>query len=188
MLLYYRLSGVIAVGALFINLILVLAAMIMIKAAFTLPGLAGLVLTIGIAVDANVLIFERMREELRHGAALRMAIRNGFGRATRTIIDANMTTIISAVVMYTIGSRTDQRLRRHAHLGRASEHVHGHLLLANRVRHPRTPRLDHHAQDEQHHRRDQHRFHGLASLGDRRHLGVHLDRNHRLLFPRLEPA
>ncbi|HEY4232708.1 MAG TPA: protein translocase subunit SecD, partial [Lacipirellulaceae bacterium] len=103
MLLYYRLSGVIAVAALFINLIVVLAAMIMIKAAFTLPGLAGLVLTIGIAVDANVLIFERMREELRNGAALRMAIRNGFGRATRTIIDANMTTIISAVVMYTAG-------------------------------------------------------------------------------------
>jgi SecD/SecF fusion protein len=103
MLVYYRLSGLIAVGALFINLILVLAAMIMIKAAFTLPGLAGLVLTIGIAVDANVLIFERMREELRNGAALRMAIRNGFGRATRTIIDANMTTIISAVVMYTAG-------------------------------------------------------------------------------------
>jgi SecD/SecF fusion protein len=103
MLVYYRLSGLIAVGALFINLVLVLAAMIMIKAAFTLPGLAGLVLTIGIAVDANVLIFERMREELRNGAALRMAIRNGFGRATRTIIDANMTTIISAVVMYTAG-------------------------------------------------------------------------------------
>jgi SecD/SecF fusion protein len=103
MLFYYRLSGVIAVGALFINLLVVLAAMIMIKAAFTLPGLAGLVLTIGIAVDANVLIFERMREELRHGAALRMAIRNGFGRATRTIIDANMTTIISAIVMYTAG-------------------------------------------------------------------------------------
>lgn len=104
MLLYYRLSGVIAVTALFINLLLVLAAMVLIRAAFTLPGLAGLVLTIGIAVDANVLIFERMREELRHGSALRMAIRNGFGRATRTIIDANMTTIISAVVMYTMGS------------------------------------------------------------------------------------
>jgi SecD/SecF fusion protein len=104
MLLYYRLSGVIAVAALLINLLLVLAAMVLIRAAFTLPGLAGLVLTIGIAVDANVLIFERMREELRHGAALRMAIRNGFGRATRTIIDANMTTIISAVVMYTMGT------------------------------------------------------------------------------------
>src|SRR5262249_20142365 len=86
MLLYYRLSGVISVLALFINLLLVLALMVLIRAAFTLPGLAGLVLTIGIAVDANVLIFERMREELRHGAALRMAIRNGFGRATRTII------------------------------------------------------------------------------------------------------
>jgi SecD/SecF fusion protein len=80
--------------------------MILIKAAFTLPGLAGLVLTVGMSVDANVLIFERIREELSRGAALRMAIRNGFARATTTIIDANVTTLITAFVLYGIG--TDQ--------------------------------------------------------------------------------
>ena len=72
-------------------------------AALTLPGIAGVVLTIGMAVDANVLIFERIREELAGGAALRMAIRNGFGRATRTIVDANLTTLITAIVLYVIG-------------------------------------------------------------------------------------
>ena len=78
----------------------------MIKAAFTLPGLAGLVLTIGMSVDANVLIYERIREELESGAALRMAIRNGFGRAMSAIIDSNVTTIISGIVLFYIG--TDQ--------------------------------------------------------------------------------
>ena len=71
---------------------------------FTLTGLAGLVLTVGMSVDANVLIFERIREELDRGAALRMAIRNGFDKATTTIIDANVTTLITAVVLYVIGT------------------------------------------------------------------------------------
>jgi SecD/SecF fusion protein len=68
--------------------------------------LAGLVLTVGMSVDANVLIFERIREELGKGAANRMAIRNGFSRATTTIVDANLTTVITAIVLYAIG--TDQ--------------------------------------------------------------------------------
>ncbi len=106
MLVYYRFAGVVACVALMSNLVLILGVMISIKAAFTLPGLAGLVLTVGMAVDANVLIFERIREELSRGAALRMAIRNGFDRATRTIVDANITTLITAVVLYWIG--TDQ--------------------------------------------------------------------------------
>lgn len=106
MMVYYRLSGVIACCVLLLNMLLVLAMIITIKAALTLPGLAGLVLTVGMAVDANVLIFERIREELNKGAALRMAIRNGFDQATRTIIDANLTTLIVAVVLYSIG--TDQ--------------------------------------------------------------------------------
>ncbi len=106
MLFYYRFAGIVACGALLINLLLIVAIMITVKAAFTLPGLAGLVLTVGIAVDANVLIFERIREELGKGAALRMAIRNGFGRATTTIVDANLTTLITGVVLYCIG--TDQ--------------------------------------------------------------------------------
>ena len=106
MLVYYRWAGIVACLALLANLVLILAVMILVKAAFTLPGMAGLVLTVGIAVDNNVLIFERIREELGHGAAMRMAIRNGFSRATRTIIDANLTTLITALVLYWIG--TDQ--------------------------------------------------------------------------------
>jgi len=87
-------------------LLLVLALMVLIKAAFTLPGLAGLVLTIGMSVDANILIYERIREELKGGAALRMAIRNGFSRAMSAIIDSNVTTIITGIVLFYIG--TDQ--------------------------------------------------------------------------------
>ena len=101
--LYYRFSGLVACFALIFNLVLVLGVMLAIGATFTLPGLAGLVLTVGMAVDANVLIFERIREEVLGGAALRMAIRNGFGRATRTIVDANLTTLITAIVLYVIG-------------------------------------------------------------------------------------
>jgi len=99
---YYRFAGIVACLALAANLVLILGFMVLFKAAFTLPGLAGLVLTIGMSVDANVLIFERIREELNRGAALRMAIRNGFARATQTIIDANVTTLITAVVIYKI--------------------------------------------------------------------------------------
>ncbi len=103
MVFYYRFAGLVACFALFLTLTLVLAAMITIKAAFTLPGLAGLVLTVGMAVDANVIIYERIREELDRGAALRMAIRNGFSRALSAIVDANLTTLITATVLYVIG-------------------------------------------------------------------------------------
>ena len=102
MFFYYRFAGMIACLALGANLLLILGLMVLFHAAFTLPGLAGLVLTIGMSVDANVLIFERIREELSRGTALRMAIRNGFGRATQTIVDANVTTLITAVVIYKI--------------------------------------------------------------------------------------
>ncbi|WP_197527327.1 protein translocase subunit SecD [Pirellulimonas nuda] len=106
MLFYYRFAGLVACLALAMNLLIVLGVMVLIKAAFTLPGLAGLVLTVGMSVDANVLIFERIREELSRGASLRMAIRNGFGRATTTIVDSNLTTLITGAVLYAIG--TDQ--------------------------------------------------------------------------------
>ncbi len=102
MLFYYRFAGLIACLALSANLVLILGLMVLFHAAFTLPGLAGLVLTIGMSVDANVLIFERIREERKRGAAMRMAIRNGFARATQTIIDANVTTLITAIVIYKI--------------------------------------------------------------------------------------
>jgi SecD/SecF fusion protein len=106
MLAYYRFAGLVANLALLLNVLLIVAFMILFHAAFTLSGLAGLALTVGMAVDANVLIYERMREELNRGATLRMAIRNGFERATTTIVDANVTTLISAIVLYWLG--TDQ--------------------------------------------------------------------------------
>lgn len=106
MLVYYRFAGFLACIALALNILFTLALMVLIKAPLTLPGLAGLVLTVGMSVDANVLIYERIREELARGAALRMALRNGFARATTTIIDSNLTTILTAIVLYAIG--TDQ--------------------------------------------------------------------------------
>lgn len=101
---FYRFAGYVAIFAMLLNLLYVVALMVQINAAFTLPGLAGLVLTVGMAVDANVLIFERMREELERKATLRMAIRNGYQRAFSTIVDSNLTTLITATVMYAIGS------------------------------------------------------------------------------------
>lgn len=104
MLVYYRVCGIIAVLCLVFNLVLVVGSMAFIEATFTLPGLAGLVLTIGMAVDANVLIYERIREELSRGSSLRMAIENGYDKAFSTIIDSNVTSLITAVILYMIGS------------------------------------------------------------------------------------
>ena len=106
MLAYYRLAGIVAIVSLILNIVLVMGTMVLINATFTLPGLAGIVLTIGMAVDANVLIYERMREEMNRGSSLRMAIQNGFAKAFSTIIDANVTTLLTAVVLFMIG--TDQ--------------------------------------------------------------------------------
>ncbi len=105
-LVYYRFAGIVASIALLINGLLIFGVMIFIGQPLTLPGLAGLVLTVGMSVDANVLIFERIREEKAKGAAPRMSIRNGFDRAFTTIIDSNLTTLIAAIVLYWIG--TDQ--------------------------------------------------------------------------------
>ena len=104
MLIYYWMAGVIANLSLIVNVALILGAMALFDATFTLPGLAGLVLTIGMAVDANVLIFERMREELEKGSSLRLSIHNGFSKAFSTIIDANLTTLITAVILYARGT------------------------------------------------------------------------------------
>jgi SecD/SecF fusion protein len=106
MVAYYRFAGIVADLAVLMNIVLVVALMITFKVAFTLAGLAGLVLSVGMAVDANVLIYERIREELDRGAAVRMAIRNGFQRAFSTIIDSNLTTLITGIVLFAIG--TDQ--------------------------------------------------------------------------------
>lgn len=104
MLMYYRFAGFVAVLSLALNLALVMGCMAMLEVTFTLPGIAGLVLTIGMAVDANVLIFERIREELARGSSLRMAIQNGFDRAFTTIVDANVTTLITAAILFMIGT------------------------------------------------------------------------------------
>ena len=103
---YYRTLGIVADLCLVLNLVLVLGVMSLIEATFTLPGLAGIVLTIGMAVDANVLIFERIREEQARGSSLRMSIQNGFAKAFTTIVDANVTTLITALILFLIG--TDQ--------------------------------------------------------------------------------
>jgi SecD/SecF fusion protein len=103
---YYFVAGVVADLALILNLLFIVSAMAFVKAAFTLPGLAGLVLSAGMAVDANVLIYERIREELQRGASLRMAIHNGFDKAFVAIFDSNITTLITAVVLYMIGTET----------------------------------------------------------------------------------
>ena len=104
MILYYRVFGVVAVIALTSNLILLVAVMSMLGATLTLPGIAGIVLTVGMAVDANVLIFARIREELANGLSPQMAIHSGFGRAFTTILDANLTTLIVAVILYAVGT------------------------------------------------------------------------------------
>jgi SecD/SecF fusion protein len=103
MLVYYRFAGLVSGIALTLNLLFVLATMIFVDAAFSLAGFAGLVLTVGMSVDANVLIYERMREELGHGASLRQAIRNGFNRAMPTIIDSNLTNLITGLILYGVG-------------------------------------------------------------------------------------
>ena len=103
---YYLWAGVVADICLVFNVILLAGIMSWINATFTLPGLAGFVLSVGMAVDTNVLIFERMREELQRGSSMRMTIKNGFDKAWTTIIDSNLTTLISAVVLYIVG--TDQ--------------------------------------------------------------------------------
>jgi len=104
MVLYYRVFGIAAVVALSCNLVLMIAFMSMIGATLTLPGIAGIVLTVGMAVDANVLIFSRIREELRNGMSPQMAIHSGFERAVATILDANITTLIVAVILYAVGT------------------------------------------------------------------------------------
>jgi preprotein translocase subunit SecD len=104
MLAYYRLFGLIANVALFFNVILIIAALSLIDATLTLPGIAGIVLTVGMAVDANVLINERIREEYRRGVPAIMAIEAGYEKAFATIVDANVTTLIVAMVLFSLGS------------------------------------------------------------------------------------
>ena len=104
MVVYYRVFGIAAVVALSFNMVLLVAVMSLLGATLTLPGIAGIVLTVGMAVDANVLIFSRIREELASGQSPQMAIHSGFERAFTTILDSNLTTLIVAVILYAVGT------------------------------------------------------------------------------------
>lgn len=106
MLLFYRLSGFIANTALLVYVLLTLLSVKLLNATLTLPGIAGVILSIGMAVDANVLIFERFKEEYRSGKTLRAAMDAGFDRAFTTILDSNLTTLIAAVVLFFLGTST----------------------------------------------------------------------------------
>lgn len=104
MIIYYRVFGGVACIALALNLVLIVAVLSLLQATLTLPGVAGIVLTVGMAVDANVLIFERIREELRNGNSPQASIHEGYDRALSTIVDANITTLIAAVVLFAFGT------------------------------------------------------------------------------------
>lgn len=104
MIFYYQLGGIIAVIALALNFLFILSTMAMSRSTFTLSGIAGLLLTVGMSVDANVLIFERIREEQERGSTVRMAIANGYSRAFWTIFDSNLTTFFSGLILYLVAS------------------------------------------------------------------------------------
>jgi preprotein translocase subunit SecD len=104
MIIYYRLFGVISVAALAVNLLLLIALLSMLQATLTLPGIAAIALTLGMAIDANVLINERVREELRNGNSPQAAIAAGYERAWNTILDSNITTLIAGVALFAFGS------------------------------------------------------------------------------------
>ncbi len=104
MILYYRASGIIAIWAVFLNIIMLMGSMAYFNATLTLPGIAGILLTIGMGVDANVLIFERIKEELRAGRTPRSAVDSGYDRAWWTIVDSQVTTLITAAVLFQFGS------------------------------------------------------------------------------------
>jgi protein-export membrane protein SecD len=101
---YYRVSGVIAAASLIMNVVFVLAILVGLEATLTLPGIAGIALTVGIAVDSNVVIYERIREELRAGKRIHGAVEAGFQKAFRTILDANVTNAAAAIVLLMYGT------------------------------------------------------------------------------------
>jgi preprotein translocase subunit SecD len=104
MLVYYRVSGALAITALLIYVLLLMAGLAALGATLTAPGIAGIILSLGMAVDANVLIFERIREELTAGRTVRAAVDNGFQHAMSAIVDSNLTTLITALVLFYIGT------------------------------------------------------------------------------------
>ena len=130
---YYRMSGMVADVALMMNIFLLLGVMVAFNATLTLPGIAGIVLTIGMAVDANVLIIERIREELRAGKTPRAAVEAGYAKAFLTILDSNVTTLVAALFLF-VRHRAGQGIRRHADHRHRGQHVHRRLRHADHLR------------------------------------------------------
>ncbi|OGW43542.1 MAG: protein-export membrane protein SecD, partial [Nitrospirae bacterium RBG_16_43_11] len=104
MMIYYKLSGVIADFAMLLNLVILVGALAALDATLTLPGIAGIILTIGMGVDSNVLILERIREELRLGKPVRSAIDSGYDKAFITVVDSHVTTLLTAVILFLFGT------------------------------------------------------------------------------------
>ena len=129
MVFFYKLSGLNAVAALILNVVILFGALAYFKATLTLPGIAGIILSIGMAVDANVLIFERIKEERAAGKNVPSAIQLGFSRAFSAIFDSNLTTIISAIFLFQFGTGPDQGIRGDPDHRPRGQHVHGRLRL-----------------------------------------------------------
>ena len=104
MIVYYKLGGLLANAALILNVLFVFAILALFQASLTLPGIAGIVLTMGMAVDANIIIFERMREERRLGKSAKSIVESGYGHAMSAIIDSNLTTLIAGIVLFQFGT------------------------------------------------------------------------------------
>ena len=130
MLIYYRLSGVNAVAALALNVVILLGVMAYFKATLTLPGIAGVILTVGMAVDYNVLVFERIREELLSGKSVKASIALGFPRAMAAIVDSNVTTVISSLFLFQFGTGPIKGFAVTLLIGVFGLHVHSALRLA----------------------------------------------------------
>ena len=137
MILYYRVFGLISVVALSVNVMLLIALLSMLQATMTLPGIAAVALTLGMAIDANVLINERVREELRNGRTPQQAITEGYDKAFATILDSNVTTLIAGIALLTFGSGPVRGLRDRA----LARHPDLDLLRGVRVAGDRQPRL-----------------------------------------------
>ena len=134
MLSYYRLAGVNALVSVVLNLLILLALMAYIPVTLTLPGIAGLILTIGMGVDSNVLIFERIKEELATAQGPRSAVRAAFTRVWLTIVDTHVTSLIAAAFLFQFGTDPDSRLCHHAGDRPAGERLHRGVRVAHAVR------------------------------------------------------
>ncbi len=134
MLIYYRGAGINADLALFLNLVILLGFMGLPSSTLTLPGIAGVILTIGMGVDSNVLIFERIREELRAGKTAAAAVQQGFGHAWITIVDTHVTTIVSAAILFLFGTRAGEGICGDAGLRSVGESVYCGLRVADDLR------------------------------------------------------